>query len=203
MGRYKGERGVIMADEYTTYDGGLGLYQITLDNIADIEKVAENFEKINNKVGNIDSITLEGAEEQIEFKSVEAFLKFIWSRIKNLDLTDLMLTVTTQNNEKLNVVLKALMDKDSELQSSIDLLDLAIKGLNSKYSNINTSVTTMNNKLTDTTNKTNTVSTNLDAAKNQMVKNALETQHLSIWTGTKAEYDAISTKDSSVLYVIV
>lgn len=104
-----------MAEEYNTYSDGLGLYEITLDNIADIEKVAENFKTLNDRIGSIQSIELDGLGEDVSFKSVENFIKFMWQKVGNIELTDLKVKVTTDSNKTLDVVLNELKAKDTEI----------------------------------------------------------------------------------------
>lgn len=94
--------------------------KITGDNIADIEAVAENFEiadenlrmiyenlgMIDENVGNIKGITLEGYNESEHSKKTAAnFIKFIWSKLGSIELTDIKVKVTTWSNDPLNLVL--------------------------------------------------------------------------------------------------
>lgn len=115
-----------MAEEYNTYGDGLGLYKITLDNIADIEKVAENFKTLNDRVGNIQSIELDGLGEDVSFQSVEKFIKYMWQKVGNIELTDLKVKITTDGNKTLDVVLNELKAKDTEIINTMNAYKAAV-----------------------------------------------------------------------------
>lgn len=120
-------------EEYKKTDS-VEFNKITGDNIADIEAVAENFEiadenlrmiyenlgMIDENVGNIKGITLEGYNESEHSKKTAAnFIKFIWSKLGSIELTDIKVKVTTWGGKMLNVVLKELKDKDTEIVSTM------------------------------------------------------------------------------------
>ncbi|EFD04375.1 hypothetical protein HMPREF0631_1391 [Peptostreptococcus anaerobius 653-L] len=94
----------------------IGFNKITGDNIVDIEAVAENFEIADETLGDIKGTVLNGYDE-VEHgeKSAANFVKFIWGKLGSIELTDLKVKVTTWGGKMLNVVLKELKDKDTEI----------------------------------------------------------------------------------------
>lgn len=78
------------------------------------------FSKVKDNIGNIKGTSLEGYDE-VEHgeKSAANFVKFIWGKLGSIELTDLKVKVTTWGGKMLNVVLKELKDKDTEIVKSI------------------------------------------------------------------------------------
>ncbi|MDU1599154.1 hypothetical protein [Peptostreptococcus anaerobius] len=87
----------------------VGFNKITGDNVVDIESVAENFEMADESIGNIKGTSLEGYDE-VEHgkKSAANFVKFIWSKLGNIELTDIKVKVTTWENHTLDKVLSKI-----------------------------------------------------------------------------------------------
>ncbi|KXI11483.1 hypothetical protein [Peptostreptococcus anaerobius] len=87
----------------------VGFNKITGDNVVDIEAVAENFEMADESIGNIKGTSLEGYDE-VEHgkKSAANFVKFVWSKLGSIELTDLKIKVTTWSGDTLNIVLNKI-----------------------------------------------------------------------------------------------
>jgi hypothetical protein len=87
----------------------VGFNKITGDNVVDIEAVAENFEMADESIGNIKETSLEGYDE-VEHgkKSATNLIKFIWSKLGSIELTDMKIKVTTWENHTLDKVLSKL-----------------------------------------------------------------------------------------------
>lgn len=100
----------------------LGLNKITDTNIVDIDAIQENFNEVEKNIGKISDIEIDGFNQDIELsseKSVANFIKFIWKKLNSIELTDLKVKVTTWGGKMLNVVLKELKDKDTEIVSTM------------------------------------------------------------------------------------
>lgn len=92
------------------------LNKLDNDNIYDIEPVMENFNLLDENLGDIKGSTLDGYDEsEYGEKSAANFIKFIWSKLGSIELTDIKVKVTTWGGKMLNVVLKELKDKDTEI----------------------------------------------------------------------------------------
>lgn len=87
----------------------IGFNKIAGDNIADIEAVAENFELSDESLGDIKGTILNGYDE-VEHgeKSAANFVKFIWGKLGNIELTDIKVKVTTWENHTLDKVLSKI-----------------------------------------------------------------------------------------------
>lgn len=96
------------------------LNKLDNDNIYDIEPVMENFNLLDESLGDIKGTTLDGYDEsEYGEKSAANFIKFIWSKLGSIELTDIKVKVTTWGGKMLNVVLKELKDKDTEIVSTM------------------------------------------------------------------------------------
>jgi len=96
------------------------LNKLNNDNVYDIEPVMENFNIHEEKLGSIDKTNLQGYDENTHgTKSVVNFIKFLWSKLEGIELTDLKVKVTTWGGKMLNVVLKELKDKDTEIVNTM------------------------------------------------------------------------------------
>ena len=99
-----------------------GLNKITNDNIYDIDPIMENFTLLDDSVGKVSSINMEGYNEDTEVggeKSLSNFIKFLWKKLGSIELTDLKVKVTTWANKTLDKVLKELKDKDKEILDTV------------------------------------------------------------------------------------
>ena len=67
------------------------------------------FSKVKDNIGNIKETSLEGYDE-VEHgkKSAANFVKFIWSKLGSIELTDLKIKVTTWENHTLDKVLNKI-----------------------------------------------------------------------------------------------
>jgi len=89
----------------------VGFNKITGDNVADIEAVAENFEIADENIGDIKRTNLQGYDDgEHGEKSAANFIKFIWSKLGSIELTDIKVKVTTWANDPLNIVLGKIKD---------------------------------------------------------------------------------------------
>lgn len=93
------------------------LNKITNDNIYDIDPIMENFTLLDDSIGKVDSVNMEGYDEDSEVsseKSLTNYIKYVWKKLGSIELTDLKVKVTTWANKTLDKVLKELKDKDTE-----------------------------------------------------------------------------------------
>lgn len=98
----------------------LKLNKITGDVIVDIEPIDENFRKIDEHIGNIENTSFVGYDETTDgSKSVTNFIKFLWKKLGSIELTDKKIKVTTWANKMLDIVLKELKDKDTEILDTV------------------------------------------------------------------------------------
>ena len=82
------------------------LNKLDNDNIYDIEPVMENFNLLDENLGDIKGSTLDGYDEsEYGEKSAANFVKFIWGKLGSIELTDIKVKVTTWSNDPLNLVL--------------------------------------------------------------------------------------------------
>ncbi|WP_278973184.1 hypothetical protein [Peptostreptococcus anaerobius] len=96
------------------------LNRLDNDNVYDIEPVMENFNLLDENLGDIKGTTLEGYDDSEHGeKSAANLIKFIWSKLSSIELTDLKVKVTTWANKTLDKVLKELKDRDTEIVKSI------------------------------------------------------------------------------------
>ena len=114
--RERGEAFSIMEGfEKTEYNG---LNKLNNDNVYDIEPVMENFNIHEEKLGSIDKTNLQGYDEGRDgTKSVANFIKFIWKKLNSIELTDLKVKVTTDGDNTLDKVLKAIKNSIGTLTS--------------------------------------------------------------------------------------
>lgn len=133
------------------------IYGLTLlddDHILDVEKISDNFVKLEKVLGNrgdldpsrdstivgsikknkeilgdIDGINIEAYSESVNgSKTVSNFIKFLWYKVSHIDipeipkieLIDTKVKVTTWANKMLDVVLKELKDKDTEIVNTMN-----------------------------------------------------------------------------------
>lgn len=98
------------------------LNKITNDNIYDIDPIMENFTLLDDSIGKVDSVNMEGYNEDSEVgseKSLTNYIKYIWKKLGSIELTDLKVKVTTWANKTLDKVLKELKDKDTEIVNTM------------------------------------------------------------------------------------
>lgn len=94
------------------------LNRLDNDNVYDIEPVMENFNLLDETLGNIKGSTLEGYDEsEYGEKSAANFIKFIWSKLGSIELTDIKVKVTTDGDKTLDKVLKAIKNSIGTLTS--------------------------------------------------------------------------------------
>lgn len=85
-----------------------------------VDRVNANSDLIDKTFGNINETTLEGYEEATDGnKSVANFIKFLWKKLGSIELTDKKIKVTTWANKMLDIVLKELKDKDTEIVNTM------------------------------------------------------------------------------------
>lgn len=99
-----------------------GLNIITNDNIYDIDPIMENFNTIDDSIGKVDSVNMEGYDEDSEVsseKSLTNYIKYIWKKLGSIELTDLKVVVTTWENNKLSEVLKEIKKWIDDIKESI------------------------------------------------------------------------------------
>lgn len=99
-----------------------GLNKITNDNIYDIDPIMENFTLLDDSIGKVSSVNMEGYNEDAEVgseKSLTNYIKFLWKKLGSIELTDLKVKVTTWANKTLDKVLKELKDKDKEILDTV------------------------------------------------------------------------------------
>ena len=98
------------------------LNKITNDNIYDIDPIMENFTLLDDSIGKVSSVNMEGYDEDSEVsseKSLTNLIKFLWKKLGSIELTDLKVKVTTWANKTLDKVLKELKDKDTEIVNTM------------------------------------------------------------------------------------
>ena len=98
------------------------LNKITNDNIYDIDPIMENFTLLDDSIGKVDSVNMEGYDEDSEVsseKSLTNYIKYLWKKLGSIELTDLKVKVTTWTNKTLDKVLKELKDKDTEIVNTM------------------------------------------------------------------------------------
>lgn len=98
----------------------LGMNEIKGNNIVDIDVITENFNILDRNIGNIKETTLEGYDEAIHGnKSLVNLIKFLWKKLGSIELTDKKVKVTTWANKMLDIVLKELKEKDTEIVNAM------------------------------------------------------------------------------------
>ena len=98
------------------------LNKITNDNIYDIDPIMENFTLLDDSIGKLSSVNMEGYDEDLEVsseKSLTNYIKFLWKRLGSIELTDKKVKVTTWANKMLDIVLKELKEKDAEIVNTM------------------------------------------------------------------------------------
>lgn len=98
------------------------LNKITNDNIYDIDPIMENFTLLDDSIGKVDSVNMEGYDEDSEVsseKSLTNYIKYLWKKLGSIELTDLKVKVTTWANKTLDKVLKELKEKDTEIINTV------------------------------------------------------------------------------------
>lgn len=99
-----------------------GLNKITNDNIYDIDPIMENFTLLDDSIGKVDSVNMGGYDEDSEVsseKSLTNYIKFLWKKLGSIELTDKKVKVTTWANKMLDIVLKELKEKDTEIVNAM------------------------------------------------------------------------------------
>lgn len=99
-----------------------GLNKITNDNIYDIDPIMENFTILDDSIGNVSSVNMEGYDEDLDVsseKSLINYIKFLWKKLGSIELTDLKVKVTTWADKTLDKVLKELKNKDKEILDTV------------------------------------------------------------------------------------
>lgn len=98
----------------------LGMNEIKGNNIVDIDVITENFDILDRNIGNIKETTLEGYDEVTHGnKTLINLIKFLWKKLGSIELTDKKVKVTTWANKMLDIVLKELKDKDTEIVNTM------------------------------------------------------------------------------------
>ena len=98
------------------------LNKITNDNIYDIDPIMENFTLLDDSIGKVDSVNMEGYDEDSEVsseKSLTNYIKFLWKKLGSIELTDKKVKVTTWANKMLDIVLKELKERDAEIVNAM------------------------------------------------------------------------------------
>ena len=98
------------------------LNKITNDNIYDIDPIMENFTLLDDSIGKVDSVNMEGYDEDSEVsseKSLANYIKYLWKKLGSIELTDKKVKVTTWANKMLDIVLKELKEKDTEIVNAM------------------------------------------------------------------------------------
>ena len=117
MGRL--ERGRVVMEGYDK-STNLGMNEIKGNNIVDIDVITENFNILDRSIGNIKETTLEGYDEVTHGnKTLINLIKFLWKKLGSIELTDKKVKVTTWANKMLDIVLKELKDKDTEIVNTM------------------------------------------------------------------------------------
>ena len=84
-----------------------GLNKITNDNIYDIDPIMENFTLLDDSIGKVSSVNMEGYNEDSEVgseKSLTNYIKYLWKKLGSIELTDEKITVTSDGNKTLKEV---------------------------------------------------------------------------------------------------
>lgn len=98
----------------------LGMNEIKGNNIVDIDVITENFNILDKSIGNIKETTLEGYDEVTHGnKTLINLIKFLWKKLGSIELTDKKVKVTTWANKMLDIVLKELKEKDTEIVNAM------------------------------------------------------------------------------------
>nr|DAP46736.1 MAG TPA: hypothetical protein [Caudoviricetes sp.] len=98
----------------------LGMNEIKGNNIVDIDVITENFNILDRSIGNIKETTLEGYDEVTHGnKTLINLIKFLWKKLGSIELTDKKVKVTTWANKMLDIVLKELKEKDTEIVNTM------------------------------------------------------------------------------------
>lgn len=117
MGRL--ERGRVVMEGYDK-STNLGMNEIKGNNIVDIDVITENFNILDRSIGNIKETTLEGYDEVTHGnKTLINLIKFLWKKLGSIELTDKKVKVTTWANKMLDIVLKELKEKDTEIVNAM------------------------------------------------------------------------------------
>ena len=98
------------------------LNKITNDNIYDIDPIMENFTLLDDSIGKVDSVNMGGYDEDSEVsseKSLTNYINYLWKKLGSIELTDLKVKVTTWANKTLDIVLKELKEKDTEIVNTM------------------------------------------------------------------------------------
>lgn len=98
------------------------LNKITNDNIYDIDPIMENFTLLDDSIGKVSSVNMEGYDEDSEVsseKSLTNYIKFLWKKLGSIELTDKKVKVTTWANKMLDVVLRELKENDTEIVNTM------------------------------------------------------------------------------------
>lgn len=98
------------------------LNKITNDNIYDIDPIMENFTLLDDSIGKVSSVNMEGYNEDSEVsseKSLTNYIKYLWKKLGSIELTDKKVKVTTWANKMLDIVLKELKEKDTEIVNAV------------------------------------------------------------------------------------
>lgn len=99
-----------------------GLNKISNDNIYDIDPIMENFTLLDDSIGKVSSVNMEGYDEDLDVsseKSLTNYIKFLWKKLGSIELTDLKVKVTTWADKTLDKVLRELKDKDKEILDTV------------------------------------------------------------------------------------
>lgn len=117
MGRLERWRVVMEGYDKST---NLGMNEIKGNNIVDIDVITENFNILDRSIGNIKETTLEGYDEVTHGnKTLINLIKFLWKKLGSIELTDKKVKVTTWANKMLDIVLKELKEKDTEIVNAM------------------------------------------------------------------------------------
>ncbi|WP_101774008.1 hypothetical protein [Peptostreptococcus faecalis] len=96
-------------------------------NLDEIENGINDTTKVKDIIGNLEEIEI----EDIEKKTVSAYLSYIWDKLKNIELTDLKITVTTWLegvDTPLSTVLKEISDGLASLFKEVRALKIEVTG---------------------------------------------------------------------------
>lgn len=99
-----------------------GLNKITNDNIYDIDPIMENFTLLDDSIGKVSSVNMEGYDEDLDVsseKSLTNYIKYLWKKLGSIELTDKKIKVTSWANKMLDKVLKELKEKDKEILDTV------------------------------------------------------------------------------------
>ena len=82
----------------------------------------ENFTLLDDSIGKVSSVNMEGYDEDSEVsseKSLTNYIKYLWKKLGSIELTDKKVKVTTWANKMLDIVLKELKEKDTEIVNAM------------------------------------------------------------------------------------